>query len=53
MACGPKFHWYLRTLSLEFHKAKIKIEVFQSLPYLAWGPPETVSATKCYKNTGA
>ena len=27
VACGLKFHWYLRTLSLEFQKARTKIEV--------------------------
>ena len=35
LACGKKFHWYLRALSLKFHKAKTKIEVFLSLPSLA------------------
>jgi hypothetical protein len=25
-ACGLKFHWYLRTLSLKFQKARTKIE---------------------------
>ena len=32
VACGLKFHWYLRTLSLKFQKATSKIEVFLSLP---------------------
>ena len=32
VACGLKFHWYLRTLSLKFQKARTKIEVFRSLP---------------------
>ena len=32
-ACGLKFHWHLRTLSLKFQKARTKIEVFLSLPY--------------------
>ena len=27
VACGLKFHWYLRTLSLNFQKARTKIEV--------------------------
>ena len=39
VACGLKFNWYLRILSLKFEKATRKIEVFQSLPCLAWGPP--------------
>ena len=30
-ACGLKYHWYLRTLSLK-QKARTKIEVFLSLP---------------------
>ena len=33
-----KFHWYLKTLSQKFQKATSKIEVFQSLHCLAWGP---------------
>ena len=32
VACGLKFHWYLRTLGLKFQKARTKIEVFLSLP---------------------
>ena len=32
VACGLEFHWYLRTLSLKFQKARTKIEVFLSLP---------------------
>jgi hypothetical protein len=32
VAFGLKFHWYLRTLSLKFQKARTKIEVFLSLP---------------------
>jgi hypothetical protein len=32
VACDLKFHWYLRTLSLTFQKARTKIEVFLSLP---------------------
>ena len=32
VACGLKFHRYLRTLSLEFQKARTKIEVFLFLP---------------------
>ena len=32
VACGLKFHWYLRTLSLKFQKALTKMEVFLSLP---------------------
>ena len=31
-ACGLKFYWYLRTLSLKFLKARTKIEVLLSLP---------------------
>ena len=27
VACGLKFHWYLRTLSLKFQKATCKIEI--------------------------
>ena len=34
MAFGLKFHWYLKTLSLKFQKARTKIEVFSS-SYLA------------------
>ena len=30
MTCGLKFHWYLKTLSLNFQKARIKIKVFLS-----------------------
>ena len=30
-ACGLKFHWHLKTLSLKFQKATSKIEVFLSL----------------------
>ena len=33
----------------DFKKATIKIEVFQSLPCLAWGPPET-DAKSFFKN---
>ena len=36
VVCGLKFHLYLRILC---QKAMIKIEVFQFLPCLAWGPP--------------
>ena len=32
VAFSLKFHWYLRTLSLKFQKARTKIEVFLSLP---------------------
>ena len=32
VACGLKFHRYLRTLSLKFQKARSKTEVFLSLP---------------------
>ena len=32
VAPSRKFHWYLRTLSLKFQKARTKIEVFPSLP---------------------
>jgi hypothetical protein len=35
VACGLKFYWYLRTLSLKFQEATSRIEVFQSLPCLA------------------
>ena len=27
VACGLKFHWYLRILSLKFQNARTKIEV--------------------------
>ena len=32
VARGLKFHWYLRTLSIKFQKARTKIEVSLSLP---------------------
>ena len=32
VACGLKFHWFLRTLNLKFQKARTKIDVFLSLP---------------------
>ena len=34
VACGLKFHWYLRALSLKFQKARTKIEGFLSLPWI-------------------
>ena len=37
VVCGLKF--YLEIPSLKFQKATSKIEVFWSLPCLAWGPP--------------
>ena len=36
MVWSLQFLGYLRTLSLKFQKATIKIEVFQSLPCLGW-----------------
>ena len=42
VACGLKFHWYLRTLSLKFQKARTKIEV---LNLMSSNTPETVDFT--------
>ena len=52
VACGLKFHGYLKTLSLKIQKARTKIEVFLTLPcwlfHLNWESQQGETGKLCF-----